>query len=192
MICEPYARRSEGIAGRSQDKKEGKEVKRIAITIAVLIIATLAVAACGGKAVPTADRANPASVYCEEKGGKVEIRTAADGSQQGFCIFSDGTEGTEGSGAGLTRSHAPAWERASDALRPSPSRTFAAVEAGRGARLLSQCLSVSLFSCVPWGKAARGPPLRGEGPTLARVVGAAADIQNCGTERLTGTVEGGT
>ena len=36
--------------------------------------------------------ANPASVYCEEQGGKVDIRTATDGSQSGFCIFPDGSE----------------------------------------------------------------------------------------------------
>jgi len=61
-------------------------------TMAVLIIAALAVAACGGKAEPTANMPNPAAVYCEEHGGKVDIRTAADGSQQGFCILGDGTE----------------------------------------------------------------------------------------------------
>ena len=36
--------------------------------------------------------ANPASVYCEENGGKVEIRTAEDGSQLGICVFPDGHE----------------------------------------------------------------------------------------------------
>ncbi len=35
---------------------------------------------------------NPASVYCEEQGNKIEIRTAADGSQSGVCIFPDGSE----------------------------------------------------------------------------------------------------
>ena len=32
---------------------------------------------------------NPASVYCEEQGGELEIRTAGDGSQSGYCIFDD-------------------------------------------------------------------------------------------------------
>jgi putative hemolysin len=35
---------------------------------------------------------NPASVFCEEQGYKLEIRTTADGSQSGVCIFSDGSE----------------------------------------------------------------------------------------------------
>ncbi len=35
---------------------------------------------------------NPASVNCEKKGGKVDIRTAADGSQTGVCVFPNGKE----------------------------------------------------------------------------------------------------
>lgn len=35
---------------------------------------------------------NPASAFCEEKGNRLEIRTTADGSQSGFCIFPDGSE----------------------------------------------------------------------------------------------------
>jgi putative hemolysin len=34
---------------------------------------------------------NPASVYCEHQGNKLEIVTAADGSQKGVCIFPDGS-----------------------------------------------------------------------------------------------------
>jgi putative hemolysin len=34
---------------------------------------------------------NPASVYCEKQGGKLEIRNFKDG-QKGFCIFDDGAE----------------------------------------------------------------------------------------------------
>jgi len=36
--------------------------------------------------------ANPASVYCDEQGHNLEIRTNADGSQTGYCIFDNGTE----------------------------------------------------------------------------------------------------
>ena len=36
--------------------------------------------------------ANPASVYCEENGGNLEIRTLDDGSQLGICVFPDGSE----------------------------------------------------------------------------------------------------
>jgi hypothetical protein len=34
---------------------------------------------------------NPASVYCTQQGNKLEIRTAADGSQSGVCVFPDGS-----------------------------------------------------------------------------------------------------
>ena len=34
---------------------------------------------------------NPASVYCEEQGGRLEFREEAGGTA-GYCIFSDGSE----------------------------------------------------------------------------------------------------
>jgi putative hemolysin len=36
--------------------------------------------------------ANPASVFCEEQGGTVDIRPDADGNETGYCVFADGTE----------------------------------------------------------------------------------------------------
>jgi putative hemolysin len=41
--------------------------------------------------VPQVGLPNPASVYCEENGNKLEIQTAADGSQSGVCIFPNGS-----------------------------------------------------------------------------------------------------
>ena len=35
---------------------------------------------------------NPASVYCEQQGNRLEIRTTTDGGQYGMCIFPDGSE----------------------------------------------------------------------------------------------------
>jgi putative hemolysin len=35
---------------------------------------------------------NPASVFCEQNGGRLEIRTGADGGQSGACVFPDGSE----------------------------------------------------------------------------------------------------
>lgn len=40
---------------------------------------------------PQASMPNPASVYCEQTGNQLEIRTAADGSQNGICVFPDGS-----------------------------------------------------------------------------------------------------
>lgn len=42
--------------------------------------------------VPPSNMPNPASAYCEEQGYRSEIRTAADGSQSGYCIFPDNSE----------------------------------------------------------------------------------------------------
>jgi putative hemolysin len=39
---------------------------------------------------PPAGIPNPASVYCTQNGNKLEIHTAADGSQNGICVFPDG------------------------------------------------------------------------------------------------------
>ena len=36
--------------------------------------------------------ANPASVYCEQQGGRVDIRTDEGGNQYGICILKNGTE----------------------------------------------------------------------------------------------------
>ena len=41
---------------------------------------------------PDTGMANPASFYCEEHGGHVEIRTDPQSNQYGVCIFDDGTE----------------------------------------------------------------------------------------------------
>lgn len=40
----------------------------------------------------TVGLANPASVYCEESGGTLEIRSDESGSQSGYCIFPDGSD----------------------------------------------------------------------------------------------------
>ncbi len=40
---------------------------------------------------PQAGIPNPASVYCTQQENKLDIRTAADGSQSGVCVFPDGS-----------------------------------------------------------------------------------------------------
>lgn len=41
---------------------------------------------------PQVGMANPASVFCEQKGGKSEIRKNEDGSEYGVCHLPDGSE----------------------------------------------------------------------------------------------------
>jgi len=40
---------------------------------------------------PQVGMPNPASVYCTQNGNKLEIQTASDGSQNGICVFPDGS-----------------------------------------------------------------------------------------------------
>ena len=42
--------------------------------------------------VKNATMPNPATIYCESHNGKSDIRTLEDGSQLGYCIFSNGRE----------------------------------------------------------------------------------------------------
>jgi len=41
---------------------------------------------------PDAGLPNPASVYCEERGYRVEMRIGGDGGQYGVCVFPNGSE----------------------------------------------------------------------------------------------------
>jgi len=67
----------------------------------VLILAATWLSACGGPAAsngtvvpatPKAGLANPASVFCTEKGGRLNITTDATGGQVGLCVFPDGSQ----------------------------------------------------------------------------------------------------
>jgi putative hemolysin len=64
--------------------------QRITITV---LAACLALAACGDDEPNEGNQGlpNPASVYCEEQGGTLEIREEAAG-QYGVCVFDDGSE----------------------------------------------------------------------------------------------------
>lgn len=60
----------------------------------LLTVSTMLLASCWPKATPTAETAlaNPASVYCVEQGGTLELRTDATGGVAGVCLFADGSE----------------------------------------------------------------------------------------------------
>lgn len=57
-----------------------------------LIGLSLVLAACTPKPTPVQNMPNPASVHCEQNGGKLEIRSDAAGNQAGVCVFPDGSE----------------------------------------------------------------------------------------------------
>jgi len=76
-----------------------KRISFISITLVILIVLTACTVpqtqlepAPVSTELPQANMPNPASVYCEQQGNKLEIRTATDGSQTGYCIFPDGSE----------------------------------------------------------------------------------------------------
>lgn len=56
-----------------------------------LVALVLGLAACT-PATPPANLPNPASTFCTQQGHRLEIRTAADGSQSGVCVFAAGGE----------------------------------------------------------------------------------------------------
>jgi putative hemolysin len=64
-------------------------MSRKSINFIGLLLVILFVTACQ----PKADMPNPASVFCEENGGTLEIRTDEEtGDQVGYCVFEDGSE----------------------------------------------------------------------------------------------------
>jgi putative hemolysin len=87
-------------ANEKEWKKGGLQMKPRWQLLALVVILCTLIAGCqpasteGTEEPPAggAELPNPAAVYCQEQGYAYEIRTAADGSQSGVCIFPDGSE----------------------------------------------------------------------------------------------------
>src|SRR5512135_1179213 len=85
----------------------------------------------------SANIANPAAAYCSQQGYRPEIRTAADGSQNGACLFPNGNECDEwayyrGECSSDSQSHAVAVLRtklAKELNVPAPSLEVVSVQA---------------------------------------------------------------
>jgi putative hemolysin len=63
--------------------------------VAFVILTTLVLVSCTSQPVPTTPTAgmpNPASVYCKQNGGILDLRTSETGAMQGVCVFPDGSE----------------------------------------------------------------------------------------------------
>jgi putative hemolysin len=100
-LQEPFVRfyrlSSDGLVEYNTIKLKREKMKRIILFTIIL----MSLAACTAPqaqsfkpvstVMPQAGMPNPASVYCKENGNQLEIRTAADGSQYGICIFPDGS-----------------------------------------------------------------------------------------------------
>lgn len=60
-----------------------------------VLVGTILSASCSPKQAsptPAANLANPASVYCEQNGGRLDLRQDASGGVAGVCVFPDGSE----------------------------------------------------------------------------------------------------
>jgi putative hemolysin len=69
-------------------------ISKIRFTLVILVAVLFATSCSSEPATPTAETnmPNPASVYCEQNGGRLELRQDASGGVAGACIFPDGSE----------------------------------------------------------------------------------------------------
>ena len=78
---------------------------------------------------PPVNMPNPASVYCAQHGNKLEIHTAADGSQSGVCVFPDGSTCDEWAYfRGECGFAAQASPTSANPVAPTPKTSFDATE----------------------------------------------------------------
>ena len=70
-------------------------LRKIGLAFFMLIAAALCASCASSPDTPTptgADMPNPASVYCEQEGGRLVIRQDGAGGEIGFCVFPAGSE----------------------------------------------------------------------------------------------------
>ena len=68
---------------------------RTGLVAVLMAVGSMLLAACVVQPIePTSQETmlNPASVYCEQNGGKIEFRQDASGGVAGVCLFPDGSE----------------------------------------------------------------------------------------------------
>ena len=68
---------------------KGEEMKRKILLVLAFMLMLQVSTGCTEEEDP--GLANPASVYCEEQGGTLDLRTTDEGTV-GYCVFSDGSE----------------------------------------------------------------------------------------------------
>ena len=75
--------------------KNEVQMTRKTLLISVVLICLMLSAACSPastRPTPQAKMPNPASVHCEQNGGKLEFRQDASGGITGVCVFPDGSK----------------------------------------------------------------------------------------------------
>jgi predicted secreted protein len=73
-------------------EKDTQPLKTFTINVTVSRSASVTPVQPASNSKSSSELANPASKYCTDKGFTNELRTAADGSQYGVCMFPDGSE----------------------------------------------------------------------------------------------------
>jgi putative hemolysin len=73
---------------------EVKMIRKALFTLFILVGTVLSASCSPKQTSPTTapNMANPASVYCEQNGGKLDLRQDASGGVAGVCVFPDGSE----------------------------------------------------------------------------------------------------
>ncbi len=67
-------------------------MRTIRILIGSLILLVMTLPACSDDDEPQEGMPNPASVFCTDQGGTIDVREDAEGNQHGVCVFPDGSE----------------------------------------------------------------------------------------------------
>lgn len=67
-------------------------MRKIILLLSLVLMSCLIIGCAKQTEEQNSQMANPASVYCEEQGGVLEIRTAVGGSQLGYCTLPGGVE----------------------------------------------------------------------------------------------------
>jgi putative hemolysin len=59
--------------------------------VATVLVAAAALYACDDEGGDEPELPNPASAFCEEQGGRVELEIDDTGGERGICVLPDGT-----------------------------------------------------------------------------------------------------
>jgi putative hemolysin len=122
--------------------------KRFVAALAALLALALLAAACGDDDKDDESQLpNPASVYCEEQGGTLEIRDE-EGGQVGYCLFDDGSECEEW--AFMRGECSPGQSLGGDTGIANPASVFCAEQGGTVDLATGICSLPDGTQCDEW------------------------------------------
>lgn len=121
--------------------------KKIMIAVAALLALALLAAACGDDDENESGLPNPASAYCEEQGGTLDIRDEA-GGQVGYCVFDDGSECEEW--AFMRGECSPGESLGGEAGIANPASVFCEEQGGTLDLATGMCTFADGSQCEEW------------------------------------------